>query len=187
MRVGVTRAFFVTENAREVEQALERRLANRLRQLKLATTPDGRVLGGDRAVLECFTLLGALAACTTTIGIGALVLVSVVASLVSLFFAPAYIGLLGLLHRDLRHLAEALIGHVGLNPGSHYPAMLLRDADMLGQTNLQALLLAVVLGVAQALDQLVFGIDFQNRLRLRRLRRRRELLPRPDRQLLHHQ
>lgn len=34
---------------------------------------DGRVLGGDRAVLECFTLLGALAACTTTIGIGTLV------------------------------------------------------------------------------------------------------------------
>jgi alkanesulfonate monooxygenase SsuD/methylene tetrahydromethanopterin reductase-like flavin-dependent oxidoreductase (luciferase family) len=50
MRVGVTRAFFVTENAREREAALERRLANRLRQLKLATTPDGRVLGGpDRA------------------------------------------------------------------------------------------------------------------------------------------
>jgi len=50
MRVGVTRAFFVTEDAREREQALERRLSNRLRQLKLATTPDGRVLGGpDRA------------------------------------------------------------------------------------------------------------------------------------------
>ena len=50
MRVGVTRAFFVTDDPREVEQALERRLANRLRQLKLATTPDGRVLGGpDRA------------------------------------------------------------------------------------------------------------------------------------------
>ena len=50
MRVGVTRAFFESEDAREVEAALERRLANRLRQLKLATTPDGRVLGGpDRA------------------------------------------------------------------------------------------------------------------------------------------
>jgi alkanesulfonate monooxygenase SsuD/methylene tetrahydromethanopterin reductase-like flavin-dependent oxidoreductase (luciferase family) len=50
MRVGVTRAFFVTDDAREREQALERRLTNRLRQLKLATTPDGRVLGGpDRA------------------------------------------------------------------------------------------------------------------------------------------
>jgi len=50
MRVGVTRAFYVTDDAREREAGLERRLANRLRQLKLATTPDGRVLGGpDRA------------------------------------------------------------------------------------------------------------------------------------------
>jgi len=50
MRVGVTRAFYVTDDPREREAALERRLANRLRQLKLATAPDGRVLGGpDRA------------------------------------------------------------------------------------------------------------------------------------------
>lgn len=50
MRVGVTRAFYVTDDAREREAALERRLDNRLRQLKLGTTPDGRVLGGpDRA------------------------------------------------------------------------------------------------------------------------------------------
>ncbi len=34
---------------------------------------DGHVLGGDRAMLECFTLLGALAACTATIGVGTLV------------------------------------------------------------------------------------------------------------------
>jgi alkanesulfonate monooxygenase SsuD/methylene tetrahydromethanopterin reductase-like flavin-dependent oxidoreductase (luciferase family) len=50
MRVGVTRAFFVSETEREREEALERRLANRMRQLKLATAPDGTVLGGpDRA------------------------------------------------------------------------------------------------------------------------------------------
>jgi alkanesulfonate monooxygenase SsuD/methylene tetrahydromethanopterin reductase-like flavin-dependent oxidoreductase (luciferase family) len=50
MMVGVTRAFFVSETEREREEALERRLANRLRQLKLATAPDGTVLGGpDRA------------------------------------------------------------------------------------------------------------------------------------------
>ena len=42
MRVGVTRAFFVSESEQERDEALERRLANRLRQLKLATTPDGR-------------------------------------------------------------------------------------------------------------------------------------------------
>jgi alkanesulfonate monooxygenase SsuD/methylene tetrahydromethanopterin reductase-like flavin-dependent oxidoreductase (luciferase family) len=50
MRVGVTRAFFVSETEQEREEALERRLANRMRQLKLATTPDGVMLGGpDRA------------------------------------------------------------------------------------------------------------------------------------------
>src|SRR3989442_9102644 len=50
MQVGVTRAFFVTDAAEEREAALERRLQNRVRQLKLATWPDGTVLGGpDRA------------------------------------------------------------------------------------------------------------------------------------------
>lgn len=34
---------------------------------------DGSVLGGDREVLECFTLLGALAAATSTIRLGTLV------------------------------------------------------------------------------------------------------------------
>jgi alkanesulfonate monooxygenase SsuD/methylene tetrahydromethanopterin reductase-like flavin-dependent oxidoreductase (luciferase family) len=50
MQVGVTRAFFVTDSAAEKEAALERRLQNRKRQLKLATRPDGTVHGGpDRA------------------------------------------------------------------------------------------------------------------------------------------
>jgi alkanesulfonate monooxygenase SsuD/methylene tetrahydromethanopterin reductase-like flavin-dependent oxidoreductase (luciferase family) len=50
MQVGVTRAFFVAENAAEREAAMERRLQNRMRQLKLATRPDGTVHGGpDRA------------------------------------------------------------------------------------------------------------------------------------------
>ncbi len=49
--VGVTRAFFVAENDAERDEALARRLSNRMRQLKLATQPDGTVLGGpDRAV-----------------------------------------------------------------------------------------------------------------------------------------
>src|SRR5579884_3100585 len=49
MQVGVTRAFFVCDTEEE-EAALQRRLANRVRQLKLATQPDGTVLGGpDRA------------------------------------------------------------------------------------------------------------------------------------------
>src|SRR5271170_2145452 len=50
LSVGVTRAFFVADGKSEKEAALERRLANRVRQLKLATQPDGTVLGGpDRA------------------------------------------------------------------------------------------------------------------------------------------
>src|ERR1700761_6830174 len=50
MQVGVTRAFFVTDSRAEKEAALERRLQNRMRQLKLATRPDGTVHGGpDRA------------------------------------------------------------------------------------------------------------------------------------------
>ena len=35
---------------------------------------DGRVLGGDRDMLECFTLLGALSSVTTSIGLGTLVM-----------------------------------------------------------------------------------------------------------------
>ena len=50
MSVGVTRAFFVCDSEAEKEAALQRRLANRVRQLKLATRPDGTVHGGpDRA------------------------------------------------------------------------------------------------------------------------------------------
>jgi alkanesulfonate monooxygenase SsuD/methylene tetrahydromethanopterin reductase-like flavin-dependent oxidoreductase (luciferase family) len=50
MQVGVTRAFFVADNMAEREAAMDRRLQNRMRQLKLATRPDGTVHGGpDRA------------------------------------------------------------------------------------------------------------------------------------------
>jgi alkanesulfonate monooxygenase SsuD/methylene tetrahydromethanopterin reductase-like flavin-dependent oxidoreductase (luciferase family) len=50
MQVGVSRAFFVADNRDEKDAALERRLQNRLRQLRLATQPDGTVHGGpDRA------------------------------------------------------------------------------------------------------------------------------------------
>ena len=50
MQVGVTRAFFVADSRAEKAAALERRLQNRVRQLKLATRPDGTVHGGpDRA------------------------------------------------------------------------------------------------------------------------------------------
>jgi len=57
MQVGVTRAFFVTDAKAEKEAALERRLQNRMRQLKLATRPDGTVHGGpDRATGDPHTV-----------------------------------------------------------------------------------------------------------------------------------
>jgi alkanesulfonate monooxygenase SsuD/methylene tetrahydromethanopterin reductase-like flavin-dependent oxidoreductase (luciferase family) len=57
MQVGVTRAFFVADSDAERDAALERRLQNRMRQLKLATRPDGVVLGGpDRATGDPHTV-----------------------------------------------------------------------------------------------------------------------------------
>jgi alkanesulfonate monooxygenase SsuD/methylene tetrahydromethanopterin reductase-like flavin-dependent oxidoreductase (luciferase family) len=48
MQVGVTRAFFVTDSQAEKEAAIERRLQNRMRQLKLAMRPDGTRRAGPR-------------------------------------------------------------------------------------------------------------------------------------------
>lgn len=52
-------------------------------------------------------------------------------------------GLLSVLHRDLHQLAAALIGHIGLNPGGRYPALLLSQVDVLAHENLRVLVLAV--------------------------------------------
>jgi uncharacterized membrane protein (DUF2068 family) len=43
----------------------------------------------------------------------------------------ALIGVLDLMHRDVRHLAEELIGRFGLSPDDHYPSLLLHYADLL--------------------------------------------------------
>ena len=54
----------------------------------------------------------------------------------------ASLGLLSLLHHDLHHWAVALISHIGLDPGGHYPALLLHYADVLRDANLRTLMLA---------------------------------------------
>ena len=55
--MGVSRAFFVADGRDEKEVALERRLQNRARQLRLATQPNGTVLGGpDRAIGDPHTV-----------------------------------------------------------------------------------------------------------------------------------
>jgi uncharacterized membrane protein (DUF2068 family) len=53
----------------------------------------------------------------------------------------ASLGLLSLLDHDLHHLAEALIGYFGLNPGDHYPSVLLHYADIVADANRRSLLL----------------------------------------------
>jgi uncharacterized membrane protein (DUF2068 family) len=53
----------------------------------------------------------------------------------------ASIGLVGLLHHDLRHIVSDLIGHFGLDPERHYPALLLHYVDLLNSTNIHSLVL----------------------------------------------
>ena len=54
----------------------------------------------------------------------------------------AAIGLLGVLHHGLHQVATALIGHIGLDPGAHYPSVVLRAVDALRDANLRSLILA---------------------------------------------
>lgn len=54
----------------------------------------------------------------------------------------ASLGFLGLLHYDLHQIVASLIGHIGLQPGDHYPAMVLTDVDQLRSADLKPLLLA---------------------------------------------
>jgi uncharacterized membrane protein (DUF2068 family) len=51
------------------------------------------------------------------------------------------IGLLSLLHHDLHHLALELVGHFGLDPAQHYPALLLHYVDALNATPVSTLML----------------------------------------------
>jgi uncharacterized membrane protein (DUF2068 family) len=53
----------------------------------------------------------------------------------------ASIGLLELVHRDVRHLAEALIGHFGLHAENRFPSLFLHYAEVLGNANLRNLVL----------------------------------------------
>jgi uncharacterized membrane protein (DUF2068 family) len=51
----------------------------------------------------------------------------------------AIIGVLDLMHRDVRHLAIDLIGRFGLNPDARYPSILLHYADLLPDANVRSL------------------------------------------------
>lgn len=51
------------------------------------------------------------------------------------------VGVIDLMHHDVKHLAIELIGRFGLNPESHYPSLLLRYADLLPGTNVRLMVL----------------------------------------------
>ena len=53
----------------------------------------------------------------------------------------AIIGVLDLMHRDVRHLAMELIGRFGLDPDARYPSLLLHYADLLPDANVRSLVL----------------------------------------------
>ena len=57
----------------------------------------------------------------------------------------AIVGILDLMHHDVRHLAIALIGRFGLDQGAHYPSVLLHYADLLPGANVP-LLVSIALG-----------------------------------------
>ena len=65
----------------------------------------------------------------------------------------ASLGLLSLLHHDLHHLAIALISHFGLDPGAHYPSLLVHYADVVADTNRRQLFLLAVGYVALRLAE----------------------------------
>ena len=51
------------------------------------------------------------------------------------------IGVLDLLHRDVRAVVLTLIGRFGLDPEAHYPSLLLHYADLLPDTDVHALVM----------------------------------------------
>jgi uncharacterized membrane protein (DUF2068 family) len=53
----------------------------------------------------------------------------------------ALLGVLDLMHHDVRHLAITLIGRFGLDPEAHYPSLLLHYADLLPGANVPLLVL----------------------------------------------
>ncbi len=63
------------------------------------------------------------------------------------------VGVLDLIHRDIRHLAMELIGHFGLNPDAHYPAILLQYATMLSDINPASLVLLGVVYITVRLSE----------------------------------
>ncbi len=73
----------------------------------------------------------------------------------------ALIGVLDLMHHDVRHLAIELIGRFGLDPTAHYPSILLHYADLVPNADVHSL---VILASAYILVRLLEGYGLWNDL-----------------------
>ncbi len=73
----------------------------------------------------------------------------------------ASLGLLSLLHRGLHQVAVALIGHFGLNPGDHYPLIILHYADAIADANVRSLVLLATAYIALRLVE-AYGLWFEH-------------------------
>ncbi len=70
------------------------------------------------------------------------------------------LGVLALIHTDMRALVVNLIGTVGMDPEARYPAMLLHYVDIFAEANKVPLLLVVAAYVAVRLTE-AWGLWFQ--------------------------
>ncbi|MDQ2780103.1 MAG: DUF2127 domain-containing protein [Pseudomonadota bacterium] len=70
------------------------------------------------------------------------------------------LGLLTLVHSDLRYVVVNLFGTIGMDPEAHYPAMLLHYVDIFTDANKVPLLLIVAAYVAVRLSE-AWGLWFQ--------------------------
>lgn len=89
----------------------------------------------------------------------ALYVIAVFEAIKGLAALAALLGVLDLMHRDVRHLAIELIGRFGLNPDARYPSLLLHYADLLPGAQVQSLVLLGACYVALRLVE-AYGLWF---------------------------
>ena len=63
------------------------------------------------------------------------------------------IGVLDLMHHDVRHLAIELIGRFGLNPDARYPSLLLHYADLLPGADVRSLVILAFVYIVVRLSE----------------------------------
>ena len=96
------------------------------------TTPMSRPLKSRSAVAKAYRAVAIAAAdLPADAEMRALRAIAGFEVLKGLLAVALVLGLLDLLHHDVHAIAVSLMGHIGLKPGDHYPAMALHDLDQL--------------------------------------------------------